>query len=74
MIAVATPHIVARDSTITGSIGVIMEAANFGGLLDKIGVSDEALVSGPLKGQPSLTKPLSPEGARGAAGHGRRFV
>ena len=62
MIAVATPHIVARESTITGSIGVIMEAANFGGLLDKIGVSDEALVSGPLKGQPSLTKPLSPEG------------
>jgi len=62
MIAVATPHIVARDSTITGSIGVIMETPNFGGLLDKIGVSDEALVSGPLKGQPSLTKPLSPEG------------
>ena len=62
MIAVATPHIVARESTITGSIGVIMEAANFGGLLDKIGVADEALVSGPLKGQPSLTKPLSPQG------------
>src|ERR1700676_5215780 len=27
MIAMATPHIVARESTITGSIGVIMETA-----------------------------------------------
>jgi protease-4 len=61
MIAVATPHIVARDSTITGSIGVIMETTNFGGLFDKIGVSTDPLVSGPLKGQPSLDKPMTPE-------------
>jgi protease-4 len=61
MIAVATPHIVARDSTITGSIGVIMETTNFGGLFDKIGVATEPLVSGPLKGQPSLDKPMTPE-------------
>jgi protease-4 len=62
MIAVAAPHIVARESTITGSIGVIMETMNFGGLLDKIGVSVDPLVSGPLKGQPSFDKPLSPQG------------
>jgi protease-4 len=62
MIAVAAPHIVARESTITGSIGVIMETMNFGGLLDKIGISVDPLVSGPLKGQPSFDKPLSPEG------------
>lgn len=61
MIAVAAPHIVARDSTITGSIGVIMEAPNFGGLLAKIGVSIDPLVSGPLKGQPSLDRPMTPE-------------
>jgi protease-4 len=61
MIAVATPHIVARDSTITGSIGVIMETSNLGGLLDKIGVQMEPLVSGPLKGQPSFDKPLTPQ-------------
>jgi len=64
MIAVAAPHIVARESTITGSIGVIMENLNFGGLLDKIGISADPLVSGPLKGQPSLEKPMTPE-ARG---------
>jgi protease-4 len=61
MIAVATPHIVARDSTITGSIGVIMETPNFGGLLDKVGVQMDQLVSGPLKGQPSLDRPMTPQ-------------
>jgi protease-4 len=61
MIAVATPHIVARDSTITGSIGVIMETSNISGLLDKIGVSMDPLVSGPLKGQPAIDKPMTPE-------------
>lgn len=64
MIAVAAPHIIARESTITGSIGVIMENLNFGGLLEKLGVSADPLVSGPLKGQPSLEKPMTPE-ARG---------
>jgi protease-4 len=61
MIAVAAPHIVARASTITGSIGVIMETGNFGGLLNKIGVSMDPLVSGPLKGQPSFDRPMTPE-------------
>jgi protease-4 len=62
MIAVAAPHIVARDSTLTGSIGVILETTNIGDLLSKVGVQTDPLVSGPLKGQPSLTQPLSPEG------------
>jgi len=61
MIAVAAPHIVARESTITGSIGVIMENFNVGGLLEKLGVTMDPLVSGPLKGQPSLDKPMTPE-------------
>jgi len=61
MIAVAAPHIVSRASTITGSIGVIMETGNFGGLLNKIGVSMDPLVSGPLKGQPSFDRPMTPE-------------
>jgi protease-4 len=62
MIAVAAPHIVARESTLTGSIGVLLETPNFGGLLEKLGITNEPLVSGPLKNQPSLDKPLSPEG------------
>lgn len=62
MIACAAPHIVARASTLTGSIGVILQTSNVGGLLAKLGVAIEPLVSGPLKDQPSLDKPLSPEG------------
>jgi protease-4 len=62
MIAVATPHIVARDSTLTGSIGVILELGDISGLLDKLGIKSDPLVSGPLKGQPSFTQPLSPAG------------
>jgi protease-4 len=62
MIAVAAPHIVARESTLTGSIGVILELGEISGLLDKLGIKSEPLVSGPLKGQPSFTQPLSGPG------------
>jgi protease-4 len=62
MIAVAAPHIVARASTLTGSIGVILESGDISGLLDKLGIKADPLVSGPLKGQPSFVQPLSPAG------------
>lgn len=59
MIAVAAPHIVARDSTLTGSIGVILQLGNISGLLEKIGVQSTPLVSGPLKGAGDITAPLT---------------
>ncbi|GBR01488.1 signal peptide peptidase SppA [Acetobacter oeni] len=62
MIALPARRIYAERSTLTGSIGVIMESPDFSGLLGKIGVNVDELVSGPLKGQPSLVKPISPEG------------
>jgi len=62
MISVPATRIFALPATLTGSIGVILESGNIGGLLAKIGVSSTVLVSGPLKGQPSLTEPLTPEG------------
>lgn len=62
MIALPSKRIFAERSTLTGSIGVLMEAPEFSGVLSKIGVNVQELVSGPLKGQPSLTKPISPEG------------
>ncbi len=62
MIAVPAARIFCRAGTLTGSIGVRMDAPELSGLLDKIGVADQVLVSGPLKDQPSLTRPLSPEG------------
>jgi len=62
MIAVPATRIFAHPSTLTGSIGVIMEAPDASRLLDRIGVSVTSIVSGPLKGQPSPTAPVSPEG------------
>lgn len=62
MIAVPAERIFCREGTLTGSIGVLLEAPQFSGLLQKLGVQVQVLVSGPLKGQPSLTEPLSPEG------------
>lgn len=42
--------IFANPSTITGSIGVIMELTNVADLMDKIGVKRQSLTSGKLKG------------------------
>ena len=62
MIALPASRIFAREATITGSIGVILQTAEVSGLLGKIGVSAEAITSGPLKDQPSFTRPLTPQG------------
>ena len=62
MAAIATDHIVARQTTITGSIGVLFQFPEFGDLLDKIGVDVTEVTSGPLKAEPSLFEPASPEG------------
>ena len=62
MVALPADRIFARDSTLTGSIGVLLETGEFSGLLDKIGVTAEAITSGPLKDQPSFTHKLSPQG------------
>ncbi len=62
MIAVPTQRIFAREATITGSIGVILETAEASGLMKTIGVTAEAITSGPLKDQPNLAHPLSEQG------------
>lgn len=61
MAALAADHIVARETSITGSIGVILQTAEISGLLEKLGVTTEAIKSGPLKATPSLFEPLSDE-------------
>ncbi len=62
MIAVPAARIFAQESTLTGSIGVLLETGDISGLLKSVGVNVEPLVSGPLKDQPSFVKPLSAEG------------
>ena len=74
MIAVPAARIFAHEATLTGSIGVLLEAPEVSGLLAKIGVDAQTIVSGPLKDQPSFTQPLSPQGQRSAAGAGDGHV
>lgn len=64
MAALAANHVVARESTITGSIGVIMEATNFVGLMEKLGIESEAIKSGPLKAEPNPLSRMTPEARR----------
>jgi protease-4 len=60
MIAAPASRIFARQSTITGSIGVLMQTGEISGLLGKIGVTSTLIASGPLKGQPDPTQPMTP--------------
>ncbi len=59
--ALAGEHIVAQQTSLVGSIGVLFQYPNFTDLLDKIGVKVEAVKSTPLKAAPSGFEPTSPE-------------
>jgi len=59
--ALSGDHIVAQQTSLVGSIGVLFQYPNFADLLDKIGVKVEAVKSSPLKASPSGFEPTSPE-------------
>lgn len=61
--AIATDHIITRETSMTGSIGVIVQFPNVARLLETWGVRVEAIRSTPLKAQPSGLEPTSPEAA-----------
>ena len=62
MAAIAADRLVARRSTITGSIGVVMQTTEISGLLEKLGVGAETIRSGPLKAMPSGFEKLTDDG------------
>lgn len=62
MIAMPARRVFASASTITGSIGVIVQLPEFSGLMEKLGVTAETLTSGPLKDQPNPVHRLSDAG------------
>jgi len=59
--AMASDRIVAQQSAIVGSIGVILQYPNVTELLKTIGVQVESIKSSPLKAAPSGYEPTSPE-------------
>lgn len=58
MTAIATQRIFAREGSLTGSIGVLMQTADVTGLLDKLGIKPETIKSGTFKAQPNPLEPL----------------
>src|SRR5438270_3852032 len=59
--AIASDHIVAQQTSLVGSIGVLFQFPNVGDLLGKLGVKMEAVKSTPLKAAPDGYEPTSPE-------------
>ncbi|MCL5980093.1 MAG: signal peptide peptidase SppA [Gammaproteobacteria bacterium] len=60
LIACAGSRIFAYGATATGSIGVILQTFSLSGLMDKIGIQGNAIVSGPLKDAGSPFSSMSP--------------
>jgi protease-4 len=59
--AIAADHIVAQQSSLVGSIGVLFQYPNFTELLKTVGVKVEEVKSSPLKAAPNGFEPTSPE-------------
>ena len=59
--ALGADRIVARETALVGSIGVLFQYPDFSGILGKVGVSVEQVKSAPLKAEPSGFSPTSPE-------------
>lgn len=59
--ALSADHIVAQQSSLVGSIGVLFQFPNFTELLKTVGVKVEEVKSSPLKAAPNGFEPTSPE-------------
>jgi protease IV len=59
--AIAGDHIIAQDTSLVGSIGVLFQLPNVTDLLKTVGVKIEEIKSSPLKAAPNGFEPTSPE-------------
>jgi protease-4 len=62
MAALPAHRIFARDSTVTGSIGVILQGFDVSELMARLGVRSESIPSGPFKDVLSPFRPMTEEG------------
>jgi protease-4 len=61
LISIASDHIIAHPSTLTGSIGAIFYSFDLSNLMDKVGVKQKIFRSGDLKALPSPGEKITPE-------------
>src|SRR4029077_7302601 len=59
--ALSAEHIVAKETSLVGSIGVLFQYPNFTDVLKTIGIKVEEVKSSPLKAAPNGFEPTSPE-------------
>jgi protease-4 len=59
--AISAEHIIAHDTSLVGSIGVLFQYPNFTDVLKTIGIKVEEVKSSPLKAAPNGFEPASPE-------------
>ena len=59
--AIAADHIVAQETSLVGSIGVLFQYPNVTDLLKTLGIKVEEVKSSPLKAAPNGFEPTSPE-------------
>jgi protease IV len=59
--AISADHIIAQDTSLVGSIGVLFQYPNFTQVLKTIGIQMEEIKSSPLKAAPNGFEPTSPE-------------
>jgi protease IV len=59
--AISADHIIAEDTSLVGSIGVLFQYPNFTGILKTVGIQVEEIKSSPLKAAPNGFEPTSPE-------------
>ncbi|HUT60440.1 MAG TPA: signal peptide peptidase SppA [Phycisphaerae bacterium] len=60
-VACAAELILAHSTSVTGSIGVLVQTVSFAGTMQKIGIDAQAVTSGPRKDMASPLKPLDKE-------------
>ena len=64
MASLGTSHVIAREGTITGSIGVLLQSMEISRLADKLGITPITVKSGSMKDVPSLGEPFTEEQRR----------
>jgi protease-4 len=60
-LAMAADRVIAHPAAVTGSIGVIMPGLSIEGLMEKYGVADQTITSGPFKDTGSLFRDMRPD-------------
>ena len=62
MIAMPAQHVLAREATVTGSIGVLLQSFDVSELMTRLGIRPDILATGPFKAQPNPFQPLTDQG------------